>query len=74
MYAAAMDFMPDGENYAWMLSDICAIYPFPVKGQQGFFNVDDTLIHRLPEDVSPEEKKAFLEQYINPLIYHPARK
>lgn len=41
---ACMGDMPEGKCYAWHLTDIRAIYPFPVKGKLNFFNVDDSLI------------------------------
>jgi len=34
----------DPESYSWVLEDIRPVIPFPVKGKQGFFEVDDTLI------------------------------
>ncbi len=32
--------------YAWLLEDIYKIEPFPVRGSQGFYKVDDRLIDR----------------------------
>lgn len=34
----------DPEAYSWILEDVRSVVPFPVKGQQGFFEVDDKLI------------------------------
>ena len=73
MDKAAMDFMPQGKNFAWFLSDFHFIYPFPVKGKQGFFEVDDSLIKYIPNEMSDEEADKFIQDYLNPLIYKPAR-
>lgn len=34
----------DPEAYAWVLDDVRPLVPFPVKGKQGFYEVDDRLI------------------------------
>ena len=34
----------DPEAYSWELEDIRPVIPFPVKGKQGFFEVDDSLV------------------------------
>ena len=34
----------DPEAYCWMLEDVRPVIPFPVKGQQGLFEVDESLI------------------------------
>lgn len=34
----------DPESYSWVLEDVHPVIPFPVKGKQGLFNVDDALI------------------------------
>lgn len=31
-------------QYAWVLTDIQSITPFPVRGEQGLFDVDDELV------------------------------
>jgi hypothetical protein len=38
----------DPEAYSWILEDVRPVIPFPVKGQQGLFNVDDHLIQLSP--------------------------
>ena len=39
------DLTPDDIGiYAWQLTDLRYIQPFPIKGKQGFANVDDSLI------------------------------
>jgi hypothetical protein len=38
----------DPEAYSWVLEDIRPVIPFPVKGKQGFFDVDDNLIRKSP--------------------------
>jgi hypothetical protein len=44
---ALMDAI-DPEAYSWILEDARPVIPFPVKGQQGLFNVDDRLIQLSP--------------------------
>ena len=34
----------DPEAYSWVLEDVRPVVPFPVKGRQGLFEVDDTSI------------------------------
>ena len=34
----------DPEAYAWVLEDVRPVVPFPVKGKQGFFEVEDSLV------------------------------
>ncbi len=38
----------DPESYSWMLQDVRPVIPFPVKGKQGLFHVDDGLIRLSP--------------------------
>jgi hypothetical protein len=38
----------DPEAYSWLLDDIRPVIPFPVKGKQGLFEVDDDLISLSP--------------------------
>ena len=78
--AACMDGMPDGPCYAWHLEDIAPIYPIPVRGMPGLFEVDDSLIRLaddgLPDDMSEEEATRFFEEfdakYYAPITYTPA--
>lgn len=70
---AALDTLPSPAGYAWILKDVRFIKPFPVKGQQGFFNV----LHHIEyfndtgDDAAAE---AFANNYIIPLIYTPGRR
>lgn len=34
----------DPEAYSWILEDVRPVAPFPVKGKQGFFDIEDELI------------------------------
>lgn len=64
--------MPDGKNYAWHLTDIRVIKPFPVKGKLNFFEVDDAQIEILDngdDSLTEAEAEALYKQYIEPLIY-----
>lgn len=38
----------DPEAFSWVLEDVRPVVPFPVKGKQGLFEVDDTLIEYSP--------------------------
>ncbi len=38
----------DPEAYCWVLEDVRPVIPFPVKGKQGIFDVDDELIALAP--------------------------
>jgi hypothetical protein len=38
----------DPEAYSWMIEDVRPVIPFPVKGKQGLFQVDDHLIQLSP--------------------------
>ena len=68
--AACIDGMPEGKNYAWHLTDVRLIKPFPVKGKLNFFEVEDSLIEIIDEDnMTDEEIQAFIEQHIEPLMY-----
>ena len=79
--AACMDKMPDVPCYAWHLdyNDLVPIYPIPVRGMPGLFDVDDSLIREaadgLPEDMPVEEAKKFFEEfeakYLAPLTFQP---
>ncbi|MFC6253558.1 hypothetical protein ACFP1H_02945 [Secundilactobacillus hailunensis] len=61
-------------QYAWQLDHLRAIEPFPVKGRQRLFNVDDSLIKYHPEiddenNLSDEAVKAFAQKYLIPIRY-----
>lgn len=64
--------LADGKLYAWQLTDIRAVKPFPVKGKLNFYNVDDELIEILEagEDmVSEEEAEEMYKLYFEPFMY-----
>lgn len=66
------DDLTGGKLYAWQLTDVRVIKPFPVKGKLNFFNVDDELIEIVEnsyDSISEEEAEAFYKQYIEPLLY-----
>lgn len=70
--AACLDEMPDGKNYAWHISNLRMIRPFPVKGKLSLFEVDDSQIEVLidgDKDISEEEAQAFYKKYIAPYLY-----
>lgn len=51
---ARMNEMPDRPSWAWILSNIRPIRPFPVKGRMGLFDVQIEPIF-LPENMTMEE-------------------
>jgi len=68
--AACMGDMPEGKNYAWHLSNVRVIKPFPVKGKLNLFDVEDDRIEIFDDVEMPvEEAEAFVEKYITPLLY-----
>ena len=73
LQAAQMPEVPEGQCYAWMIDHIVPIEPFKVKGKLGFFNVDDSLIHRHDPNMTDDEGDEFEEEFIEPIIYKPAR-
>ena len=71
--AACMGDMPDGKNYAWHLTDIRVIKPFPVKGKLSLFEVDDSLIEIIDngdDSLTEEEATAIYKEYFEPLLYN----
>ena len=38
----------DPELFSWVLDDVRPVFPFPAKGQQGLFEIDDNLIKVSP--------------------------
>lgn len=68
-----LDECPDGLWYAWELSDIRVIKPFPVKGKLNFFDVPDEKIEIVSEDMSEEEAQKFCDEYIVPFLYKGRR-
>ena len=56
--AACMKEMPDYQLWAWVLENITPIEPFSVKGTQGFYEVDDSLI-RPPQTANIQQDLKF---------------
>lgn len=72
LYDACFDEMPDGKEFAWHLTDMRIIKPFPVKGKLNFFNVPDEqieIIVRGDEDVGEERANEIYRTYIEPYLY-----
>ena len=70
--AACMAEMPDKPSYAWHLTDIRVIKPFPVKGKLNFFDIDDSLIEIIDngdDSLTDEEAADLYKKYIEPLLY-----
>lgn len=66
--AACMDEFSKG-CFAWVLTYVCPVVPFKVRGKPGLFDVDDALIHRVDESaMSDREIDDFITHYINPLL------
>ena len=68
--AACMDEMPDGDCYAWHLSNVRIVKPFPVKGKLNFYYIDDEQIEVVDDGTLTEEQtnEVFLK-YIAPVSY-----
>ena len=67
---ACLDDMPEGDCYAWHLTDVRVIKPFAVKGKLNFFTIDDSLIEVIDdESLTDEEITERIEKYIEPLFY-----
>ncbi len=63
---------PETKMYAWQLTDIRLIKPFPVKGKLNFFNVDDSKIEIIDDgetELTDEEAETFYKEYIEPYLY-----
>ena len=77
--AAMMEEMPDAKCYAWHFDDVQEVYPIPVRGKMGLFDVDDSLIKYVQNEetdaMTDEEFEKFYEDYYRknliPLIYLP---
>ena len=70
--AACMGDMPEGKNYAWHLTNVRPVKPFPVKGKLNFFNVDDSLIEIIDngdDSLTEEEAQALYKEHFEPLLY-----
>lgn len=62
---AGMEEMPKDNSYAWIFGAVTMIKPFPVKGKERLFEVDDSLIE-YPEG---SDYKEVLKDYYLPLVY-----
>ena len=77
--AARIGGMPSRPSYAWHFEDRQPVYPIPVSGKQGFFEVDDSLIKYVIDDetdaLSDEEFAEFAQNYdrdyLIPITYKP---
>ncbi len=61
-----------GKLYAWQLTDVRIIKPFPIKGKLNFYYVDDALIEIInngDDSLSEEESQEKYKTYIEPLLY-----
>lgn len=70
--AAAMDAMPDQKGFAWVFDNFRMLYPVPVKGRLGLFDVDIPLKF-VPDRLSEKEADEFIDSVIAPLIFQPVR-
>jgi hypothetical protein len=79
LQAACLDVMPDVPTYAWHFEDRQPVYPFPVRGKMGMFDVDDSLIKYVMDEekmaLSDEEfakfAKEYDEKYLIPITCSP---
>ena len=79
--AAGMEAMPSVPCYAWILESPYPIYPIKVRGKIGLFDVDDSLIKYvdddMPEDASEEELNRLADEYwlkyLKPITYLPGQ-
>lgn len=62
---ACLEAMPAPPAYAWFLDDIRWIVPFKQKQQIRLFDVDDSKIHYIPNDMKSSEA---LRTYYEPLL------
>lgn len=70
--AACMDEMPEPNSYAWHLSNVRLIKPFPVKGKLNFYNVEDESIEMFVGengDLTVEEIEGIWAEHYIPLSY-----
>lgn len=77
--AAGLIRMPKSKCYAWHFEDRQPVYPIPVSGKQGLFDVDDSLIKYVIDDevdaMSDEDfaefAKNYDKDYLIPITYKP---
>lgn len=62
---AFMEEMPEKSSFAWILDNLRWIKPFKQKGKLHLFEVDDSLIEILPDEMSNVE---CLRTYYEPLM------
>lgn len=68
--AACIDEMPNPGSFAWHLSNVRIVKPFPVKGKLNFYYIDDDLIEVIDDGtLSPEQTDEVLLKYIMPISY-----
>lgn len=70
--AACMGDLPEEKSFAWHLTNMRLIKPFPVKGKLNIFEVDDSLIEVVchgDEDMPEEKAAAIYKEYIEPYLY-----
>lgn len=68
--AACFGDMPEEKSYAWHLTDVRLVKPFPVKGKLNFYEVDDDLIEIVDDSTATEEQmQAWYEENFEPLLY-----
>lgn len=70
--AAAMDTMPDQKGFAWIFDNFRMLYPQPVKGKLGLFDVDIPIKY-VPDELTEDEADEFIETFLIPLIFQPAQ-
>lgn len=70
--AAAMDSMPKQKGFAWIFDNFRMLYPVPVKGRLGLFDIDIP-IKCVPEHLAEKEADEFIDTIISPLIFQPAQ-
>ncbi len=40
-------FDPNADRYSWVLEDIRSVTPFAVRGRQGLFNVNESILRKV---------------------------
>ena len=74
-----LDEEPEGTMYAWYLTNIRLINPFPVKGKLHLFDVEDDLIEYIScekafGEVTDENLDKFFDKYYLPKLYKGKKK
>lgn len=71
-YGLERSDLAGGKLYAWLLTDLRIIKPFPVKGKLNFYYVDDNqieIINNGDNSLTEEEAQKKYKKYIEPLLY-----